>query len=105
MFRVIAALAAENHRAGKIRVPELPVRTFASGHEREPRLLNAGDQLANLSWHTPKLATTPAGLPIPVLQRGKNTSPELRVRSLLHRLGFRFRLHVRIGVPSNSLST
>jgi DNA mismatch endonuclease (patch repair protein) len=28
--------------------------------------------------------------------RGKNTTPEMRVRSLLHRLGFRFRLHVRI---------
>lgn len=27
--------------------------------------------------------------------RGKNTRPELRVRSLLHRLGFRFRLHRR----------
>src|SRR6185295_8830763 len=25
--------------------------------------------------------------------RGKNTSPELAVRSLVHRLGFRFRLH------------
>ncbi|WP_432731982.1 very short patch repair endonuclease [Variovorax sp. W6] len=25
--------------------------------------------------------------------RGKNTGPELAVRSLLHRLGFRFRLH------------
>jgi len=27
--------------------------------------------------------------------RGKNTKPEILVRSLLHRLGFRFRLHVR----------
>src|SRR5215472_783066 len=27
--------------------------------------------------------------------RGKDTSPELIVRSLVHRLGFRFRLHVR----------
>lgn len=27
--------------------------------------------------------------------RGKNTKPEKRVRSLLHRLGFRFRLHSR----------
>lgn len=25
--------------------------------------------------------------------RGANTAPEIRVRSLLHRLGFRFRLH------------
>ena len=33
--------------------------------------------------------------------RGKNTEPELIVRSLLHRLGFRFRLHRRdlIGIP------
>jgi DNA mismatch endonuclease (patch repair protein) len=30
--------------------------------------------------------------------RGKHTTPELRVRSLLHRLGYRFRLHVRITV-------
>jgi len=30
--------------------------------------------------------------------RGKDTTPEKRVRSLLHRLGFRFRLHVRIPV-------
>jgi DNA mismatch endonuclease (patch repair protein) len=32
--------------------------------------------------------------------RGKNTSPEKRVRSLLHRLGYRFRLHVRIALPA-----
>src|SRR5207247_220276 len=30
--------------------------------------------------------------------RGKNTMPEKRVRSLLHRLGYRFRLHARIPV-------
>jgi DNA mismatch endonuclease (patch repair protein) len=30
--------------------------------------------------------------------RGKNTKPELIVRSMLHRLGYRFRLHVRIPV-------
>lgn len=27
--------------------------------------------------------------------RNRNTSPELEVRSILHRLGFRFRLHVK----------
>ncbi|HUP89199.1 MAG TPA: very short patch repair endonuclease [Longimicrobiales bacterium] len=27
--------------------------------------------------------------------RSKNTSPEMRVRSLLHRMGYRFRLHVK----------
>lgn len=27
--------------------------------------------------------------------KGKNTGPELRLRSLLHRAGFRFRLHVK----------
>ena len=27
--------------------------------------------------------------------RGKNTSPEMKVRSLLHSLGYRYRLHVR----------
>jgi DNA mismatch endonuclease Vsr len=30
--------------------------------------------------------------------RGKNTSPEIVVRKLLHRMGYRFRLHVRIPV-------
>jgi DNA mismatch endonuclease, patch repair protein len=29
------------------------------------------------------------------LIRGKNTTPELVVRSLVHRLGYRYRLHVR----------
>src|SRR5262245_59707426 len=32
--------------------------------------------------------------------RGKDTTPEKRVRSLFHRLGFRFRLHVRIPVTN-----
>ena len=27
--------------------------------------------------------------------RGKDTTPELQVRSIVHRLGYRFRLHVR----------
>ena len=30
--------------------------------------------------------------------KGKNTSPEMRVRRLLHSLGYRYRLHVR-GLP------
>lgn len=37
--------------------------------------------------------------------RGKNTTPEMRVRSLLHRLGYRFRLHVRIALPAWSGNT
>ena len=36
--------------------------------------------------------------------RGKDTTPEKRVRSLLHRLGYRFRLHVRMPVPFDTLS-
>lgn len=32
--------------------------------------------------------------------KSKNTSPEMRVRSLLHRLGYRFRLH-RKDLPGN----
>jgi DNA mismatch endonuclease (patch repair protein) len=32
------------------------------------------------------------------LVKGKNSKPEMRVRSLVHRLGFRFRLHVS-GLP------
>src|SRR5439155_2507539 len=33
---------------------------------------------------------------------GKDTAPERRVRSLLHRLGYRFRLHVRIPISRSS---
>src|SRR4051812_6769343 len=36
--------------------------------------------------------------------RGKDTSPELIVRRLLHKMGYRFRLHVRIPIPSDLLS-
>lgn len=32
--------------------------------------------------------------------KGKNTKPEILVRSLLHKLGYRFRLHVR-NLPGN----
>jgi G:T-mismatch repair DNA endonuclease (very short patch repair protein) len=31
--------------------------------------------------------------------RGKDTTPEKAVRSMLHRMGYRFRLNVRIPVP------
>ncbi len=31
--------------------------------------------------------------------RGKDTTPELIVRRLLHKMGYRFRLHVRIPIP------
>ncbi|MGA9111925.1 MAG: very short patch repair endonuclease [Smithella sp.] len=39
--------------------------------------------------------------------RGKDTSPELRVRSLAHRLGYRFRLHRKdlVGKPDLVFST
>src|SRR6266581_9021337 len=37
--------------------------------------------------------------------RGKNTTPERRVRSLLHRLGYRFRLHVRIRVSPSTINS
>jgi len=36
--------------------------------------------------------------------RGKDTAPGKRVRSLLHRLGYRFRLHVRMPVAFDTLS-
>ncbi len=39
--------------------------------------------------------------------RGKDTTPEIIVRSLLHRMGYRFRLHVRIPIHvggTNSVS-
>jgi DNA mismatch endonuclease (patch repair protein) len=35
--------------------------------------------------------------------RGKDTTPEKVVRSLLHRMGYRFRLHVRIPIPQSAL--
>ena len=34
--------------------------------------------------------------------RGKDTTPEKVVRSLLHRMGYRFRLHVRIPIAPSS---
>ena len=34
--------------------------------------------------------------------RGKHTAPELIVRSLLHRLGYRFRLHQKIEIPGGA---
>jgi DNA mismatch endonuclease (patch repair protein) len=37
--------------------------------------------------------------------RGKNTAPEMRVRSLLHRMGYRFRLHVRIALSASTAET
>src|SRR5256885_3626837 len=33
--------------------------------------------------------------------RGKKTSPEIVVRKLLHRMGYRFRLHVRIPITQH----
>lgn len=36
--------------------------------------------------------------------RGKHTAPERVVRSTLHRMGFRFRLHVRISVPPSTIN-
>lgn len=37
--------------------------------------------------------------------RGKNTTPEMIVRRTLHRLGYRFRLHVRIPVGRTSYTS
>jgi DNA mismatch endonuclease (patch repair protein) len=37
--------------------------------------------------------------------RGKDTTPEKIVRSLLHRLGYRFRLNRRIPVPASTLNS
>src|SRR5262245_62666650 len=34
--------------------------------------------------------------------RGKDTTPEKAVRSLLHRMGYRFRLHVRIPLTAKT---
>jgi DNA mismatch endonuclease (patch repair protein) len=35
--------------------------------------------------------------------RGKNTHPEMIVRRLLHKMGYRFRLHVRIPIPLSTV--
>jgi DNA mismatch endonuclease (patch repair protein) len=37
--------------------------------------------------------------------RGKDTTPERLVRSLLHKMGYRFRLHVRIPIPAPMVGT
>jgi DNA mismatch endonuclease (patch repair protein) len=37
--------------------------------------------------------------------RGKDTNPELIVRRLLHKMGYRFRLHVRIPIPEELQTT
>src|SRR4051794_39342189 len=37
--------------------------------------------------------------------RGKDTTPEKIVRSLLHKMGYRFRLHVRIPIPLSKVRT
>jgi DNA mismatch endonuclease, patch repair protein len=36
--------------------------------------------------------------------RGKDTTPEKIVRSMLHKMGYRFRLHVRVSVPPSNLN-
>jgi DNA mismatch endonuclease, patch repair protein len=43
----------------------------------------------------PRLVTTPARSALMSRIRSKDTKPEMLVRRALHRLGFRFRLHVR----------
>jgi len=43
----------------------------------------------------PRLATTPSRSALMSRIRSKDTKPEMLVRRALHRLGFRFRLHVR----------
>lgn len=37
--------------------------------------------------------------------RGKDTEPEKIVRSMLHKMGYRFRLHVRIPIPALMVGT
>jgi DNA mismatch endonuclease (patch repair protein) len=44
---------------------------------------------------TPKATTDPARSATMRAIRSRDTKPELRLRSLLHRLGYRFRLHRR----------
>lgn len=48
---VIAALAAEDQRTGKPRMPKLPVGAFASRSEDKPGTLKLGDQLSDLARH------------------------------------------------------
>jgi len=49
---------------------------------------------------SPRLLTTPARSALMSQIRSADTKPELSVRRALHRLGYRFRLHVR-GLPGS----
>ena len=88
-MRVVAALPAENQRAGNLRVPELPVRTLATGHEREPGLFKVGDQLANLARHTPENATPHPPVPASIPAAPANPRHPLAVPGLGENVGHR----------------
>jgi DNA mismatch endonuclease (patch repair protein) len=57
------------------------------------QIMESGPDMPN-----PMLVTTPSRSALMARIRSKNTKPEMLVRSALHRLGFRFRLHMR-GLP------
>ena len=66
VVRVIAALAAEDQRTGKPRMPELPVGGFTSRSEDKPGTLKLGHQLSDLARRDQKCVTLPpSASPIP----------------------------------------
>jgi DNA mismatch endonuclease (patch repair protein) len=68
------------------RAASIPKRSKTYGHRSRQNKIGAkaprADRLTKerRSWNMSRI-------------RGKNTTPEIRVRALLHRLGFRFRIH------------
>ena len=90
-MRIVAVVAAENHRAGELRMPELAMRPLATRHKGKPRPIEVGDQLTNLAWHTWKSATRypliPALIPAKLYERIRDMTSEHFV--LVKTLGMR----------------
>ena len=66
-MRVVAVLAAENQRAGKLGMPQFAIRPFAAGHYDDSRRFQISNQLANLTRHTVDFVTKRRSMPTPNL--------------------------------------
>src|SRR5437899_8531415 len=75
--------------------------------ERTARDLTSGrtGRIGGLAGAT-SFTDTKASLPLMEHEpdSGQNTTPELIVRKLLHRMGYRYRLHLRIRVPPSTIN-
>ena len=60
VIAALAALAAEDQRTGKPRMPELPVGAFACRSEDKPGTLKLGDQLSDLARRDQKMPHPPS---------------------------------------------